>query len=161
MRIEKLEIMEGRSWENELGEIKKGSWKAEEDEVLINHLNKPTHFLAKGQRLEAKSKRHSQRQNFDSSFYFLEAPGSQKAVVGARSEANVALLPRVGGTKLRKTEEVSIEANEDLEGLEAKIEAEFDAIRSQEANAHVVPSHVGEFKILFTNAATHDFGHIA
>ncbi|XP_031129076.1 transcription factor DUO1-like isoform X1 [Ipomoea triloba] len=33
--------MEGRSWCNgELGDIKKGPWKVEEDEVLLNHVNK-------------------------------------------------------------------------------------------------------------------------
>nr|GMD12547.1 SWI/SNF complex subunit SWI3D-like [Ipomoea batatas] len=103
MRIEKLEIMEGRSWENELGEIKKGSWKAEEDEVLINHLNKC----------------------------------SQRSKCGIAAQSW-----RDGATEDRGFEEVLIEANEDLEGLEAKIGAEFEAIRSREANAHVVPSHV-------------------
>ncbi|XP_019161076.1 PREDICTED: transcription factor MYB29-like [Ipomoea nil] len=36
--------MEGRSWcngeKNEFGDIKKGPWKVEEDEVLLNHVNK-------------------------------------------------------------------------------------------------------------------------
>nr|GLL25611.1 transcription factor MYB29-like [Ipomoea trifida] len=33
--------MEGRSWCNgDLGDIKKGPWKVEEDEVLLNHVNK-------------------------------------------------------------------------------------------------------------------------
>lgn len=71
---------------------------------------------------------------------------------GVHSEADAALLPRGGWAELRKTEEVSIEAKEDLEALEAKIEAEYEAIRSRDANAHVVPSHAGEFEFLFTNA---------
>lgn len=37
------------------------------------------------------------------------------------------------------------------ESLEAAIEAEFEAIRSRGANAHVVPTHCGEILYLLWN----------
>ncbi|XP_019165864.1 PREDICTED: SWI/SNF complex subunit SWI3D isoform X1 [Ipomoea nil] len=73
------------------------------------------------------------------------APVASPSNSGVRSEADAALLARVGGAELRKAEEASIEAKEDFEALEAKIEAEFEAIRSRDANVHVVPSHAGWF----------------
>lgn len=39
----------------------------------------------------------------------------------------------------------------ELQALEAQIEAEFEAIRSRGASAHVVPSHCGESCCLFLN----------
>ncbi|OMO74280.1 Zinc finger, ZZ-type [Corchorus capsularis] len=66
------------------------------------------------------------------------------------------LGPGSGGAKL---EEISLgkecvkaedleelnKASEEWEALEAKIEAEFEAIRSRDSNAHVVPNHCGWF----------------
>ncbi|GLU02917.1 hypothetical protein SLE2022_201480 [Rubroshorea leprosula] len=46
--------------------------------------------------------------------------------------------------KLEELEELN-KANEQLEALEAKIETEFEAIRSRESTAHVVPNHCGWF----------------
>lgn len=38
-----------------------------------------------------------------------------------------------------------VKRESELEALEASMEAEFEAIRSRNANAHVVPSHCGEY----------------
>ncbi|CAI9769888.1 unnamed protein product [Fraxinus pennsylvanica] len=46
-------------------------------------------------------------------------------------------------TSMKK--EDSIEVIENWEALEAKIEAEYEAIRSRDANVHVVPTHAGWF----------------
>ncbi|GLT42774.1 hypothetical protein SLA2020_167580 [Shorea laevis] len=46
--------------------------------------------------------------------------------------------------KLKELEELN-KANEQWEALEAKIESEFEAIRSRASNAHVVPNHCGWF----------------
>ncbi|CAA2998970.1 SWI SNF complex subunit SWI3D [Olea europaea subsp. europaea] len=51
---------------------------------------------------------------------------------------------RVGLEASVKTEE-RIEVNENWEALEAKIKAEYEAIRSRDANVHVVPIHAGWF----------------
>ncbi|KAL2453276.1 SWI/SNF complex subunit SWI3D [Abeliophyllum distichum] len=51
---------------------------------------------------------------------------------------------RIGVDMSVKTEESS-EVNENWEALEAKIEAEYKAIRSRDANVHVVPIHAGWF----------------
>ncbi|XVF01119.1 hypothetical protein REPUB_Repub04eG0060600 [Reevesia pubescens] len=61
-----------------------------------------------------------------------------------------------GGVKLEETslvkESVKAEdleelnkASEEWEALEAKIEAQFEAVRSRDSNAHVVPNHCGWF----------------
>ncbi|MBA0872797.1 hypothetical protein Goshw_020950 [Gossypium schwendimanii] len=60
-----------------------------------------------------------------------------------------------GGAKLEETNLVKqsvkaedleeLKASEELEALEAKIEADFEAIRSRDSNAHVVPNHCGWF----------------
>ncbi|KAK8613699.1 hypothetical protein V6N13_101456 [Hibiscus sabdariffa] len=47
-------------------------------------------------------------------------------------------------TKAEDLEELN-KASEEWEALEAKIEAEFEAIRSRDSNAHVVPNHCGWF----------------
>ncbi|KAL2477165.1 SWI/SNF complex subunit SWI3D [Forsythia ovata] len=49
---------------------------------------------------------------------------------------------RIGVEMSVKTDESS-EVNENWEALEAKIEAEYKAIRSRDANVHVVPIHAG------------------
>ncbi|RAL48562.1 hypothetical protein DM860_005986 [Cuscuta australis] len=64
---------------------------------------------------------------------------------GVKSEANAAALPTAGPEEVEKAEDVTIEAKDDLEAIEAKLEAEFELIRSRDANAHVVPSHAGWF----------------
>ncbi|KAL4279219.1 hypothetical protein GQ457_03G002820 [Hibiscus cannabinus] len=46
--------------------------------------------------------------------------------------------------KAEELEELN-KASEELEALEAKIEAEFEALRSRDSNAHVVPNHCGWF----------------
>lgn len=62
-----------------------------------------------------------------------------------RSEEKVvALLESGGGGAVKVEEELR---KEDFEALEAKIEAEYEVIRSREANAHVVPIPSGELKI--------------
>jgi SWI/SNF related-matrix-associated actin-dependent regulator of chromatin subfamily C len=66
---------------------------------------------------------------------------SSAVVVG--EEPPVA-LPEPGGGVAVKVEELS-SAREDFEALEAKIEAEYQAIRSRDANAHVVPIPSGWF----------------
>ncbi|XP_022746837.1 SWI/SNF complex subunit SWI3D-like [Durio zibethinus] len=80
-----------------------------------------------------------------------------RARQGAPS-GNLALgwVSELGGAKLGETslvkESVKAEdleelnkASEEWDALEAKIEAEFEAIRSRDSNAHVVPNHCGWF----------------
>lgn len=49
-----------------------------------------------------------------------------------------------GGDAVVSQEELNDSAREDWEALEAKIEAEYEAIRSRDANVHVVPNHAGD-----------------
>ncbi|CAH9100549.1 unnamed protein product [Cuscuta europaea] len=79
-----------------------------------------------------------------------QLPGNTASVAspsnsGVKGEADAALLPRAEAGELQKAEDASIEAKEDLEAVEAKLEAEFEAIRSRDVNVHVVPTHAGWF----------------
>jgi len=68
------------------------------------------------------------------------------AADGVKSEVlNVA----VGGDGEKpKEEEERNKAIREWEALEAKIEADFEAIRSRDNNVHVVPNHCGSFVLL-------------
>lgn len=48
-----------------------------------------------------------------------------------------------GGETFKSEEVLNEAAKEDWEALEAKIEAEYEAIRSRDTNVHVVPNHAG------------------
>lgn len=63
---------------------------------------------------------------------------------GVKSESEVLPTAVAGGEEALKVERELNEAKEDLEALEAEIEAEIEAIRSRDPNAHVVPTHAGE-----------------
>ncbi|GAV73735.1 Myb_DNA-binding domain-containing protein/ZZ domain-containing protein/SWIRM domain-containing protein [Cephalotus follicularis] len=73
--------------------------------------------------------------------------------LGSASESNSAYGVKLEGQAavkmLPKAEEAVIDelnnACEEWEALEAKIEAQFDAIRSRDTNAHAVPNHCGWF----------------
>ncbi|KAK5837892.1 SWI/SNF complex subunit SWI3D -like protein [Gossypium arboreum] len=60
---------------------------------------------------------------------------------GAKLEERILVKESV---KAEDLEELN-KASEELEALEAKIEAEFEALRSRDSNAHVVPNHCGWF----------------
>ncbi|KAK8562942.1 hypothetical protein V6N12_011006 [Hibiscus sabdariffa] len=60
---------------------------------------------------------------------------------GAKLEERILVKESV---KAEELEELN-KASEELEALEAKIEAEFEALRSRDSNAHVVPNHCGWF----------------
>ncbi|XP_070041660.1 SWI/SNF complex subunit SWI3D isoform X1 [Nicotiana tomentosiformis] len=64
---------------------------------------------------------------------------------GIKSESEVLPTAVAGGEEALKVERELNEAKEDLEALEAEIEAEIEAIRSRDPNAHVVPTHAGWF----------------
>ncbi|KAA8536115.1 hypothetical protein F0562_028593 [Nyssa sinensis] len=69
---------------------------------------------------------------------------SSAAVV--KNEAEAVGAPESGrGEAVKAVEEKSYAAKEDLEVLETKIVAEYEAIRSRDANAHVVPVPSGWF----------------
>ncbi|KAK8626831.1 hypothetical protein V6N13_134461 [Hibiscus sabdariffa] len=60
---------------------------------------------------------------------------------GAKLEERILVKESV---KAEELEELN-KASEELEALEAKVEAEFEALRSRDSNAHVVPNHCGWF----------------
>ncbi|KAK2988566.1 hypothetical protein RJ640_016426 [Escallonia rubra] len=66
-----------------------------------------------------------------------------------KSEVEALRLPESRGGEAVKAEEESIE---DWEALEAKVEAQYDAIRSRDVNAHVVPIPA-EFKLVSLSPA--------
>ncbi|GMJ06896.1 SWITCH/SUCROSE NONFERMENTING 3D [Hibiscus trionum] len=69
------------------------------------------------------------------------ALGSSSGSDGVKLEEAIAVKQSV---KAEDLEELN-KASEEWEALEAKIEAEFEAIKSRDRNAHVVPSHCGWF----------------
>lgn len=71
--------------------------------------------------------------NFAGAAVFASAGGAAASAKKSNDQA----APAVSVEELSKESE--------LEALEAVMEAEFEAIRSRGANAHVVPSHCGEF----------------
>lgn len=64
---------------------------------------------------------------------------------GVKIESEVLPTAGAGGEEGVKVEKESNQVKEDLEALEAEIEAEIEAIRSLDPNAHVVPTHAGWF----------------
>ncbi|KAA8545960.1 hypothetical protein F0562_020589 [Nyssa sinensis] len=75
-------------------------------------------------------------------------PASVAAHIDAvvKNEAEAVAPPESGGGQAAKAAaEESNAAKEDLEALEAKIVAEYETIRSRDANAHVVPIPSGWF----------------
>ncbi|CAN8276284.1 unnamed protein product [Cochlearia groenlandica] len=76
-----------------------------------------------------------------------QAPSNMASVAGFDSEMlNVAVV--TDGEKPKEEEEEEEERNVEIrewEALEAKIEADFEGIRSRECNVHVVPNHCGWF----------------
>ncbi|MCD9643600.1 hypothetical protein HAX54_031203 [Datura stramonium] len=60
---------------------------------------------------------------------------------GVKIESEVLPTAGAGGEEAVKVEKESNQVKEDLEALEAEIEAEIEAIRSRDPNAHVVPTH--------------------
>lgn len=73
-----------------------------------------------------------------------QAPSNMpSAASGVKSELlNVAV--GTDGEKPKEEEERN-KAIREWEALEAKIEADFEAIRSRDSNVHVVPNHCGSF----------------
>ncbi|KAL3538957.1 hypothetical protein ACH5RR_002323 [Cinchona calisaya] len=64
---------------------------------------------------------------------------------GMRSELPEVEPKEAGGGEMAKAYELSEATKEDWQALEAKIEAECEAIRSRDSNVHVVPIHAGWF----------------
>ncbi|KAK4378358.1 hypothetical protein RND71_000220 [Anisodus tanguticus] len=64
---------------------------------------------------------------------------------GVKIESEVLRTSEAGGEEEVKIDRESNQVKEDLEALEAEIEAEIDAIRSRDPNVHVVPTHAGWF----------------
>lgn len=72
-----------------------------------------------------------------------QAPSNMPSAAGVKSElSNVAV--GTDGEKPKEEEERN-KAIREWEALEAKIEADFEAIRSRDSNVHVVPNHCGSF----------------
>lgn len=70
---------------------------------------------------------------------------------GAPGSAGGKLEAARDDAKFEAIEELN-KASEEWAALEAKIEADFEAIRSRDRNVHVVPTHCGEFFfLLFLN----------
>ncbi|ESQ53680.1 hypothetical protein EUTSA_v10024321mg [Eutrema salsugineum] len=70
-----------------------------------------------------------------------QAPSNMPSAAGVKSEPlNVAV--GTDGEKPKEEEERN-KAIREWEALEAKIEADFEAIRSRDSNVHVVPNHCG------------------
>ncbi|KAL0679673.1 hypothetical protein Bca4012_007654 [Brassica carinata] len=72
-----------------------------------------------------------------------QAPSSMPSAAGVKAEVLSAAVVVVGtdGEKLKEEEE----RDKAIREWEAKIEAEFEAVRSRESNVHVVPNHCGWF----------------
>ncbi|KAL6209629.1 hypothetical protein ACLB2K_020569 [Fragaria x ananassa] len=69
---------------------------------------------------------------------------------GPSSHSSASAAASKPAAQTKRPEPTSLEAEQakresELEALEAAMEAEFEAIRSRDANAHVVPSHCGWF----------------
>ncbi|KAL3382954.1 hypothetical protein AABB24_002446 [Solanum stoloniferum] len=64
---------------------------------------------------------------------------------GVRIESEVLPKAEVGVEEAVKVDKESNQVKEDLEALEAEIEAEIESIRSRDRNVHVVPTHAGWF----------------
>ncbi|CAG7898215.1 unnamed protein product [Brassica rapa] len=69
-----------------------------------------------------------------------QAPSSMPAAAGVKAEV---VVVGTDGEKLKEEEEERDKAA--IREWEAKIEAEFEAVRSRESNVHVVPNHCGWF----------------
>ena len=68
--------------------------------------------------------------------------------MGLRPEGRAKLARAPAGEALvQATQELN--KQRELEALEAGLEADFEAIRSRSASAHVVPNHCGEFLFIF------------
>lgn len=72
-----------------------------------------------------------------------------RARQGPNNLASASAAAAKPAAQTKRPEPSSVEAEQakresELEALEASMEAEFEAIRSRDANAHVVPSHCGE-----------------
>ena len=72
-----------------------------------------------------------------------------RARQGPSSHSSASAAASKPAAQTKRPEPTSLEAEQakresELEALEAAMEAEFEAIRSRDANAHVVPSHCGE-----------------
>ncbi|CAH2076844.1 unnamed protein product [Thlaspi arvense] len=72
-----------------------------------------------------------------------QAPSNMPSVAGVKSEMLNAAVGTDG--EKPKEEEERNKAIREWEALEAKIEADFEAIRSRDSNVHVVPNHCGWF----------------
>ncbi|XP_071935450.1 SWI/SNF complex subunit SWI3D-like isoform X1 [Coffea arabica] len=64
---------------------------------------------------------------------------------GVKNELDEVAKREAGGGEVLKGDEPNEAAKEDLQALEAKFEADYEAIRSRESIAHVVPNHAGWF----------------
>ncbi|KAL3515182.1 hypothetical protein ACH5RR_022084 [Cinchona calisaya] len=64
---------------------------------------------------------------------------------GVKSELGEVAKREAAGGEIVKADETNEAAKEDWQALEAKIEAEYEAIRSREPDVHVVPNHTGWF----------------
>ncbi|CAI9114550.1 OLC1v1015297C1 [Oldenlandia corymbosa var. corymbosa] len=62
-----------------------------------------------------------------------------------KSELEEAALAQAGGGEILSSDQANEVGNEDWEALEARIEADCEAIRSRDSNVHVVPNHAGWF----------------
>lgn len=69
-----------------------------------------------------------------------QAPSNMPSAAEAKSEL---LNPAADGGEKPKEEEERNKAIREWEALEAKIEADFEAVRSRGSNVHVVPNHCG------------------
>lgn len=76
------------------------------------------------------------------------AAAAAAAFGGAPGLASGKLEAARDDSKFEVVEELN-KASEEWEALEAKIEADFEAIRSRDSNVHVVPTHCGEFFFFF------------
>lgn len=74
-----------------------------------------------------------------------QAPSSMPSAAGVKAEVLSAAVVSTDGEKLKEEEE----RDKAIREWEAKIEAEFEAIRSRESNVHVVPNHCGSFVFVF------------
>lgn len=70
---------------------------------------------------------------------FLRSPS------GVKNELEEVARREAGGGEVLKGDEPNEAAKEDLQALEAKFEADYEAIRSRESISHVVPNHAGWF----------------
>uniref|UniRef100_A0A1J3JXW1 SWI/SNF complex subunit SWI3D n=1 Tax=Noccaea caerulescens TaxID=107243 RepID=A0A1J3JXW1_NOCCA len=72
-----------------------------------------------------------------------QAPSNMPSAAGVKSELSNVVVGTDG--EKPKEEEERNKAIREWEALEAKIEADFEAIRSRDSNVHVVPNHCGWF----------------